>query len=209
MGQHQGRAKKTQVTTTTWEQLTLTQDRFPVPNPFDAQTAAPTKSQPKTKIIIILGTVHRPKTPKPVPPTQVFDTRGVRPSPWQKKPSNLDTQSPPLQAVGNRPPPRRRTLREGRAAAKRSRRGPVPHPHNTDILNTPDRPLAGHTRRHLHRQREILARRETEPLESKTGHVLRDLGRLERRRLCPARGGVHRRRERTGTVLVDLPASVS
>lgn len=126
-----------------------------------------------------------------------------------RKPSSLDTQSPPLQAVGNRPPPRRRTLREGRATAKRSCRGPVPHPHNTDILNTSDRPFAGHARRHLHRQREILARRETQPLEAKTGHVLRDLGCLERRRLRPARGGVHRGRERTGAVLVDLPAVVS
>src|SRR5687768_11459553 len=105
--------------------------------------------------------VHLPVTPKPF--FHHFFTRGVldvRVLPMAKRASSLDTQSPSLQAVRNRPPPRRPALRERRAATKRSRRGPVPHSHNADILNAPNCPLTRHARRHLYRQRKILARCE-------------------------------------------------
>lgn len=100
---------------------------------------------------------------------------------------------------------RGRGLREGRGPAKWAGGGPVAHAHDADVTRTADGRIARHARRHLHRDGEVGVGRQGQAREADPGDVLRDLGRLEGRRVRAARRAVDRRLHGPRPVLVDLP----
>jgi len=118
--------------------------------------------------------------------------------------SSLESKPAPLQPIRNRPLPGGWALRERSTASKRTGGRPVPHADDTHIVHSRNRPLTRHTRRHLHCQREVLVRRETQTLEPHARYVLRHLGCLERRFVGATRRAVHGGIQRASAVLVDL-----
>jgi hypothetical protein len=117
---------------------------------------------------------------------------------------SLERLGPLLEAVFNSSLPRSRALREGGTAAKRTSRSRVSDPHNAHIVDAGNGPVAGHTRRHLHRQGELTGGRQAQAPKPDARDVLRHLGRLERGRVRAARRAVDGGLEWAGTVLVDL-----